>query len=171
MNKKSVIKGRGELIYKSRVNLVNINVEQKVYLMDNGTVLTYEDAPLSSGYMYNYGMKRTVGIIFSQYSYDLVSTKANIYFFKLTNKESTLYMILENINKKRVKMVYGLNLKVFEAIEDSLNTEKELVLDKKSMSNALHEDKSMYIKSNWNTKNIILDNIISKTGGGPKVRM
>ena len=171
MNKTSIIKGRGELIYKSRVNLVNINIDQKVYLMDNGSVLTYEDAPLSSGYTYNYGMRRTVGIIFSQYSYNLVSTKGNIYFFKLTDKERTLYLILENINKKRVKMVYGLSSKVFEAIADSLNTEKNLLLEDSSVHNSIHKDKSIYIKSNWNTKNIVLDNIITKMGGGPKVRM
>jgi len=173
MNDKSLIKEKGHLLYKNRVNLGDINVEQKVYLMKNATVLTYEDASVSSGYVYNYGMNRTIGILFPDYNYNLVDTKGNIHFFILSDKETKIYMILENMNKKRIKMIYGLSQKVFEELFDTLVSEKEVDIDSNfshtTYQITINEDKSKYIKSRWNSKNIILDAIITKMGGRVKV--
>jgi len=171
MKDKSLIKGTGKLIYENRVNLVDIDIQQKVYLMENGSVLTYEDAPVSTGYVYSYGMKRTVGIIFPQYNYDLIDTKGNLFFFKLTNKTDTQYMILENMNKKRIKFVYGLSQKLFESIYDNLVKEQKMTESIESHQKSILEDKTLYIKSKWNVKNIILDTIITKTGGMSNPRM
>ena len=171
MKDKSVVKGIGELIYQNRVNLVNIDIEQKVYLMNNGSILTYEDAPVSTGYVYSYGMKRTVGIIFPQYNYDLIDTKGNIFFFKLSNQNETEYMILENMNKKRIKFVYGLSEKIFQSIFDTLVNRKKMPDNITSKNQKVIKDKTLYIKSKWNSKNIILDTIIKKVGGRPNLRM
>ena len=168
---KSSIKGTGKLMYESRVNLVDIDVQQKVYLMDNGSVLTYEDAPVSTGYVYSYGMRRTIGIIFPQYSYDLIDTKANIYFFKLYSKTDTEYLILEHMNKKRIKLVYGLSESVFQSIFDSLVNDKKMPNSIDVTSQKILDDKSLYIKSRWNSKNLILDGIITKMGGRAKLGM
>jgi len=171
MKDKSVVKGIGELIYQNRVNLVNIDIEQKVYLMNNGSILTYEDAPVSTGYVYSYGMKRTVGIIFPQYNYDLIDTKGNIFFFKLSNQNEIEYMILENMNKKRIKFVYGLSEKIFQSIFDTLVNRKKMPDNITSKNQKVIKDESLYIKSKWNSKNIILDTIIKKVGGRPNLRM
>jgi len=168
---KSIVKGTGKLIYESRVNLINIDIEQKVYLMDNGSILTYEDAPVSTGYVYSYGMKRIVGIIFPTYNYDLIDTKGNIFFFKLSNKTDVQYMILENMNKKRIKFVYGLSQNVFQSIFDSLVNEQKIPKSIKVNTRAVEENKTLYIKSKWNSKNIILDTIITKAGGMSNPRM
>ena len=172
MKDKSIVKGSGKILYENRVNLLNINVLQKVYRMDNGSILTYEDAPVSTAYVYSYGMKRTVGIVFPQYSNNLIDIQGNIFFFKLTNEKSTLYMILENINKKRIKFVYGLDQNLFQSIYSSLATGSKVLKNNKSDdSENIQEDKTIYIKSRWNNKNIILDGIITKTGGMSNPRM
>jgi len=171
MHDKSIIHGVGKLIYENRVNLNNLNIEQQVYLMNNNSVLTYEDARVATSYVYSYGMNKTIGLIFPQYQYDIVETKGNMYFFKLSNKNDVLYMILENINKKRIKMVYGLNQKTFQTIYQMLVNDKK-ILDTSSKDNqSILEDKSIYVKSRWNSKNIILDTIISKVGGHSKLGM
>jgi len=171
MHDKDIIKADGKLIYESRVDLLNIDVEQKVYIMDNGSILTYEYASVSTGYIYSYGMNRTVGILFPQYNYDLIDTKGNIHFFKLYNKEEVIYMILENMNKKRIKMVYGLSKNTFDSLFNTLVNEKELVINRESLKQTFLLDKSTYIKSRWSNKNIILDTIITKMGGRLRIGM
>ncbi|MEA2072488.1 MAG: hypothetical protein U9O86_02800 [Campylobacterota bacterium] len=164
----SLISDTGKVLYESRVNLVNINVLQKVYKMSNGSILTYEDASLSTGYIYSYGMSRTVGLIFPQYNTELLDTQANMYFFKLSNEKDTLYMILENMNKKRIKLLYGFTKESFTNISKSIVNNKEI-----NITSAINPNKSIsydsYVKSRWNSKNIILDTIITKMGGRSKL--
>ena len=171
MKDKSIVKGTGELIYENRVNLVNIDIEQKVYIMDDGSVLTYEDAPVSTGYVYSYGMKRIVGIIFPQYNYDLIDTKGNIFFFKLYSKTDIQYMILENMNKKRIKFVYGISQNVFQSIFNSLINEQKMPKNTQIINRTIKDDKTLYIKSKWSSKNIIVDTIITRTGSMSNLRM
>ena len=164
----SLISDTGKVLYESRVNLVNINVLQKVYKMSNGSILTYEDASLSTGYIYSYGMSRTVGLIFPQYNTELLDTQANMYFFKLSNEKDTLYMILENMNKKRIKLLYGFTKESFTNISKSIVNNKEI-----NITSAINLNESTsydsYVKSRWNSKNIILDTIITKMGGRSKL--
>jgi len=170
---KTLIHGEGKLLYKKKINLLHINIQQKVYLMKDGSVLTYEDASLSTTYMYRYGMKRTIGIIFPQYNYDLIDTKGNIFFFKLSNKSDNEYVILENINNKRVKFIYGFNQNLFQSIFESLMHEKNTTQTKREETNSqeIQEDKSFYIKSSWSHQNIILDTLMTKSMKGLRHRM
>jgi len=171
VHNKSLIEGQGKLLYENRVNLSNLYIDQKVYLMCNGSVVTYEDASASLGYQYNYGMKRTVGIIFPHYRYDLLDTKGNIFFFKLVNKQETQYMILENMNKKRIKMVYGLDKYTFDTIFNAFVRDAKIANEVEKTKQKLADDKSSYIKSSWSNKNIILDTIISKSKSIKRVKI
>lgn len=171
MHNKNLIKATGKLIFEHRVNLINLYIDQKVYLMESGSVITYEDATVTSGYQYNHGMKRTVGIIFFNYSYDLLDTKGNLFFFKLTNREDTQYMILENMNKKRVKMVYGLDEYTFNNIFHALSKNEKIPKSLEQTKQKLVHDKSTYIKSNWSNKNIILDTLITKPMSKKRVKI
>ena len=174
MHGKSLIERRGELLLQERVNLQKINIQQKVFHIQEGPIITYEDAKVTSGYQFSYGMKRTLHLIFPQYQTQLLYTKGNLHFYELNKGKESLYLILENMNKKRVKFLYGFNKKVFEILFSKVvPKQKELKLDNDIsliQEQEINKNASSYIKSRWNTKNIILDGLIMKTGG-LKLRM
>jgi hypothetical protein len=166
LDKKVIVSAEGEILYKNRINLANIIIDQKVFLMKSGHVLVYEDATVASSYELNHGINKTVGILFPHYQYKLIDTQANIHFFKLENKSDTLYLILENMNKKRVKMVYGFDTKSFNSIFTLLTGKEFTQTETKEIINqtSLNKNPALYIKSEWSHKNIILDTIIRRVG-------
>ena len=162
-----------KLLYKSRVNLSNINIYQFVYETQSGLVLTYEDVQVSSGYLFTKGMKVVVHNVFIDYSYDLMYTKGNTYFFKLISKkdQTVIYMLIEKKSNRSLQIVYGFTPDLFEELIEASKNNKTLnntILIKKSTKPL--QDTNFYIKSEWNYKNIILDNLISKAGSGRRVR-
>jgi len=167
MKDKVIAEGKGDPFYKHTVNLTNLNIEQTVYKMKDGSILTYEDARAATSNQFTHSMARSVTIIFPTYNATLISIKDNLHFFKLIakDKSETEYLILENMNKKRVKMVYGLDKNLFYSIYGILIESKESIISNsnKSVNESLDNPES-YIKSRWNHKNIILDLIVSKVG-------
>jgi len=166
IDSKTVVEASGEIIYKSRVNLSNINIYQYVYKMKSGRYLTYEDASVATGYKFYYGINRTIDIIFPKYQTEILNSNGNLYFVKLTNTDnSAVYLILENINKKRLKFLYGFDKNELQSIYNSLHLQSKVesinskVTDKKNDS--APED---FIISNWSYKNIILDGLLMKYG-------
>lgn len=170
MKNKVLIQGKGEGLLHKRVKLLNLHIEQTVFQMDDKSILTYEDATASAGYKFKYGMQKTVGIIFSNYNYELVDIKGNIHFFKLASKDKVKYLILENMNKKRVKLIYGLNKNIFDGLLEVLSDEKTTSLHNviSSGPNEILKDKNVYIKSSWNMKSSLLNNLVMKVGSGAR---
>lgn len=166
MNDKLIIKGEGNPLLKNTIRLLNLTIQQRVFLMDDNTVLTYEDATASVGYRYNYGIQKTVSIIFPQYNYELIDIKGNVYFFTLKTNTNTEYLILENMNKKRIKMIYGLDKKLFEKLLSALSKEESPSLEKyiSLQSTEAHKDISLHIKSTWDMKSSILNKLVTKVG-------
>jgi len=167
LEKNTLIKGKGTLIYKDNINLTHLNIEQNVFIMGNNQVLIYEEAIVNNGYKFNYGMKRTINIIFPNYKARLLKRKANIHFFELINKRDIEYLILENMNKKRLKIIYGFDKETLNIICNSLIDIDIDIDNNMSYSNSLpflkiKKDTSSYIKSKWSIKNIVLDNILAK---------
>jgi len=162
-----------KLLYKSRVNLSNINIYQFVYKIQSGLVLTYEDVQVGSGYLFTKGVKVIIHNIFTDHNYDLVYIKGNTYFFKLISKKNqkVIYLLIEKKSNRSFQIVYGFTADIFkELIEASKNnrTINNTILSKKPTK--LLQDTSLYIRSQWNYKNIILDNLISKAGNSRRVR-
>jgi hypothetical protein len=167
LDDKKVIKGYGKVVYENRINLSNINIYQQVYKMDSGIYLTYEDATVATGYKYNFGVSRTVDIVFSDYNSKIINNKGNIYFIELTNYSEKMYLILENINKKRLKLIYGFNKELFIDLYKTLIKDDNIILKSLKPKNKHSISKPQeYINSSWNQRNIILDGIITKVGGG-----
>lgn len=161
------ITGHGEIIYKNRVNLTNIYIDQYVYKLDSELILSYEDAVVGTTYQFNYGVNRMLSIIFSEYNTSVIDNKVNLYFIELKNETEVIYLILNNINKKRYKFIYGFNKDTFNGIYNSIMNDKEVLVH-----SAVRHDKDKiisnpqkYIHSNWNPKNIVLDTILQKVGG------
>ena len=172
LENKTVVKGYGDVVYKNQINLSHIIVSQKVFSMENGRVLTYEEVQTAPQYRFNFGMNKTVGIIFSEYIYDFLESKGNIHFFTLTNKKTKekVYMLLENLNKKSLKLVYGFKEDTFEKLKELLVANKKFENNPKVSTDTLKANKANYIVSSWNVNNIILDNIVSKMGGKVPIR-
>jgi len=167
LDENRTIKGYGEIIYKSRVNLTNINIYQDVYQMQDGLILTYEDAVISTGYQFSYGVNRMVDIIFPDYNTKSLKNKGNFYFIELNNYTETVYLILENMNKKRYQLVYGFDKKTFDELFDTIVNSKEIVIESKLKTKNTKKiaDPQNYVESGWNQRNIILDVILTKVGG------
>jgi len=170
MNDKLIIKGEGNPLYNKSVQLLNLNVQQTVFHMDNKQVLVYEDATAEVGYRFKYGMNKTLGIVFSNYNYELIDIKGNIHFFVLRTSKDTEYLILENMNKKRIKFIYGLNKNIFNGLLKVLSDKETTPLCNiiSSGSNEILKDKNAYIKSSWNMKSSVLNNFVMKVGSGTR---
>lgn len=168
---KTITKFTAQEVYQNRVNLSNINIYQYALILDSGTLLIYEDIKLTSGYKFTYGINRTIGIAFPNYTYDLLGSKGNMQFYKLSNTKETLYMIVQNLNKRALKVLYGFDKQMFDKIKIAFK-KRDTFIDTQSVSviSSLDTNSSHYIKSSWNVKNIILDNIISKVGSRNAIR-
>ena len=169
---KIVVHEYGDVIYKNQINLSHIIIKQKVFNMKNGKILTYEEVQTAPQYKFQFGMNRTVGIIFSDYVYDFLDSKGNIHFFILTDKKTKekVYLLLENINKKSLKLVYGFQKDTFEKLKNLLLTDKAFEKDDKIYATTIKANKANYILSSWKINNIILDNIVSKIGGNKPIK-
>ena len=170
LNSKNIVKGNGCVIYEKNVRISHINIYQKIFKMNNGTVLTYEDAIVDIGYILNHGMKRIISSIFSSYQYDIIDYKDNIYFVKLHTKNKQLYLIIENLNKKRLKIVYGFSEQMFHYIQFKVIHNKPIVKNNSNSSKSITAATSItnpaiYISSTWSEKNIILDTLVRKAAG------
>lgn len=168
LDNKTIIEGLGTLSYENRVNLININIYQRVLNLDNDTIITYENVDISTGYRLTYGINRTVGIIFPEFNYALIATHGNLHFFKLFNSNGSLYLIVENMNKKGLRLVYGMPKTTFEAIQIAINKNRSVVIPtisgSKPKNSITKKIASSYVKSGWSNKNIILDTMITKIG-------
>jgi len=165
-----IIEGNNISVYKNKINLSNINIYQYVLQLNNGAIVTYERISVSSGYVFSYGVNRVIGNVFNKYDYESVGVQGNIHFFKLVNKKETLYLVVENMNKKGLKMIYGINENIFNEILDALKNEKSIRIENYTNRKNSIEDYTQYIKSNWNMKNLIIDNIITKIGGKKSIK-
>ena len=166
INSKSVIQGKSKLLYENRVNLSDININQKVLLVENRMLLTYEDVTVTSGYQFNYGINRVVSIVFPKYNASLITREGNLYFYELHSKEERVYIILENMNKKGLKIIYGMSEDDFLCTRDFIVDSKDTSKNKKTAQVSVLPRNNFqdYIKSEWSYKNIILDNLVSKIG-------
>ena len=171
INQDIVFNIKGCLIYESRVNLSHINIYQYVYKTTNNEIFTYEDIYVSSGYKFNKSMKTIMHNVFKSYNYNLVYLKANVFFFILNSKikNKKLYVLLENKNKKSLAIMYGLDKSSFRELINILQDKQNLdTINPSGNTKDTYKDKNMYIESEWNYNNIILDNLISKLGIGRK---
>jgi len=166
-----IIKETSVPVYNNQINLSNINIYQNVVQSNNGSIITYESISVSSGYVFSYGVKRIVGNIFNKYNYESVAMQGNIHFFKLANKKETLYLVVENMNKRGLKMIYGMNENIFNKIIDAVKNAKTIKIENHTNTKKdVTVDYALYIKSNWNIKNLIIDNIITKMGGKMSIK-
>jgi len=173
-NDKVLLQEKGDLVYKQRINLNHINIYQSVYKMKT-TVVVYEDINVASGYRFSKSMKHIVHAVFHKYNYKFISRSGNSYFFILSysDKDKNIYLMVENLNKKTLHFLYSDNKKGFLKILHHLEIDiTDISIYQKDIAfmDDKDDDESLqkYIVSDWNTKNIILDALVSRVGNGLK---
>ena len=163
---KEIVKGEGEVLYSHTIYLDHINVYQYVYKISDNYI-TYEFAQATDGYKFTKGVKRSVGIIFNTNRYNLEYQKGNLYFFTVNLENVQLYLILENINSSAFKIIYGFSKEDYEKIKNCLKHDH--TVQKKQKANIeQYEQKAaiaQFIKTEWNPKVTILENLVSKPRG------
>jgi len=165
---KILLKNDIQIKYMKKIRLINISIYQYIYeLKRDHHLIVVEDAIVSGGYRFRHGIKRTIYSIFPDYAIEHLKVVDNLYFFKLSDRKETLYLIVENFNKKRLKLIYGINKNEFYNILNSIqNNSKILNYNTNNMSSNVQ----INIKTKWSFKNIILDTIITKDSIGKMKR-
>jgi len=161
----SIIKLDAQQVYKKRVKLSNINIYQNVLLIDNESYVVYERANATTGYKFTYGVNRNIYTIFPEYSSELINREGNLYFYKLKRNDETLYVIAQNLNQKGLDLLYGMHHSIFlKILNGSLKSQEQTknILSEKNSPQSSDTIPAEMIKSGWNEKNIILDNIITR---------
>ncbi|QOP41299.1 hypothetical protein [Sulfurimonas marina] len=168
---KAIVKIPGQSIYKGILKLSNIKIGRNIYLADSGDILTVEELKAAPGYKFDGNIQNIVRIGFNNYKYHKKYTKGNISIFALEENNSDgaiVYLIIENINRKRIKLVYGATKDIFEESVKALKDEKFIYSVKaynKSKMSVSDINVKQYIKTTWSEKDIILNGLIYKDGG------
>ncbi len=127
------------------------------------TYITYEDARVNGGYIFDYSEATLVHKIFKPtYSKQLLRLN-NLTLFYLTIKDKSFYMLTNHINKKELQFIYPLtydqSVKLFAKLDKKL-----LPKIKKRESFVATSPKSLPLSS-WSPATLIIDTIIKKQGG------
>jgi len=163
----TIVQAPGKLLKENSIDLTHIKVYQSLYKL-KGHIITYEEAVAQNGYKFQYSIPKTVGLVFSNYRYKKIKSIGSFTFFELHNKNSdeVVYLLVENINKKRLKFLYGMTQDNFYTLLQHIQNKKIIVLDTHNNESYNTQEKNTSIKSSWNFKNIILDTLVEKESRG-----
>ena len=166
-----IAKSRAKKLYEERVRLSHINIYQSVYILEDGNIITYEEAYTEPYYIFARSIDMLIYTIFDDYQSKLIERIGNIYFYTLKKKDKILYLLVQNRNKKKLDLLYGTDKDGFEALLQSVKNENI----KNSFSHVLQNKPSStvnaadYIQSSWSYKNSIFSELVKREGGRARV--
>jgi len=156
---KNLLQMRGTALWKNQINLSHIKIYQYKYKFYSN-IIAYEEAIAQDGYFFQHPLNKTVSIVFPKFSYKVLYRIGNFTFYELLSKESkkqSFYLLVENINKKRLQFLYGIDKNSFYSLMDACKEHKKFTLHKSTFLKS-----ETQIISQWNYKNIILDTLVGK---------
>jgi hypothetical protein len=156
-------------VFQGRVNLPHINIYQYIYKLDNGDFAVYEQAYTHPYYIFDKSIDVLISKIFPDYNVKRSARVANLYFYTLDPKLHTdvLYMVVENQNKKLLKIMYSKDKSIFERLLKNLDTNAQFA-NFKIDNNISTKHCHLFIKSKWNYKNILFSDLVKREGGRRK---
>ncbi|WP_304543782.1 hypothetical protein [Sulfurimonas microaerophilic] len=168
-DKSVVLDYSAQLLYKAELKLTNIRIGQKVYKLDTKAILTTEELYAATGYQFDGSVANIVGTGFSNHIYTKEFSKGDMSFFTLKSKNgklSNLYLIVENQNKKRIKLFYGTDKEFYYKVLDLISngTLNSKLYNKQSLAD-VYSNPKLYIDTTWSEKNIILDQLLKNSSG------
>jgi len=171
-----IAKSRAKKLYENRLRLAHINIYQVVYLLQNSNIVTYEEAYVEPYYRFARSIDMLVHIIFDKYHSKFIDRIGNIYFYQLSTKEKTLYLLVQNRNKKKLEFLYGTNRAGFEDVLQKIkqaykNSDSHTQKQKTTYLSPIYINiyAADYIQSSWSYKNSIFSELVKREGGPMKV--
>lgn len=169
-NDKTTIKVTTPIIETTRKNMSSVYIDQNIIAVDENRCIVYEDIRTAGGYKFNYAYKRSIDLIFNAYSVEEGKSYGNLTLYRVTlrDKDKTAVNLLAlTASKKSLKLVYGFDDKAVTAIEEGLDQNNTVV---KYNLLTTTERRDHCIKSNWQPKLLIMDDLVGKEGGKIKRR-
>jgi len=166
-NDETFIRVNTPYIESKRINLGPIYVDQHIIAADDTRCIVYEDIRTAAGYRFNYGYKRSIDLIFNAARIDEREGYGNLTLYRLTLRDqnsSTLNLLALTASKKSLKLLYGFDDRELETLQRSLDQNASAV--EYELSETIQK-RDHCIKSKWQPKILIMDNLIGKEGGGP----
>ena len=164
-NDKTTIKVTTPIVETTHKNMSSVYIDQNIIVADENRCIVYEDIRTAGGYRFNYAYKRSIDLIFNAYSVEERKRYGNLTLYRVTLRDkdrSVLNLLALTASKKSLKLVYGFDNKAVTALEDNLDQNNTVIKYELSTST---ERRDHCLKSNWQPKLLIMDNLVGKKGG------
>ncbi len=130
---------------------------------DEENCIVYEDIRTAVGYRFKHGYRRAIDLIFNAHSVATGKRYGNLTFYRVTLRDKTVLNLLAlTASKKMLKLVYDFDDKAVAVLQESLDQNNTVVKYELSTTT---ERRDHCVKSNWQPKLLILDNLVGKEGG------
>lgn len=152
------------------LSLDGVSVNRSLYVSETSRTLVYERARTMPPYAFSYDVAISLGIIFESSNVRQIARVGNLGFYALQFRDGgqLLYVVAENENKKGIAMLYGLAKAQVGDILSTLGARPSAGFDAMEEGLALPHTPAAFM-SRWNPKMIILDGLLRRTGGGPRM--
>jgi hypothetical protein len=164
-NDKTTIEVTTPIIETTRINMSSVYIDQNIIAVNENRCIVYEDIRTAGAYRFNYAYKRSIDLIFNAYSVEEGKSYGNLTLYRVTLRDenrSMVNLLALTASKKSLKLVYGFDDEAVTAIENSLDQNNTVI---KYTLSTTTERRDHCIKSNWQPKLLIMDNLVGTEGG------
>ena len=164
-NDKTTIEVTTPIIETTRINMSSVYIDQNIIAVNENRCIVYEDIRTAGAYRFNYAYKRSIDLIFNAYSVEEGKSYGNLTLYRVTLRDenrSMVNLLALTASKKSLKLVYGFDDEAVTAIENSLDQNNTVI---KYIFSTTTERRDHCIKSNWQPKLLIMDNLVGTEGG------
>ncbi len=164
-NDKTTIEVETPIIETVRINMSSVYIDQNIIAVNENRCIVYEDIRTAGAYRFNYAYKRSIDLIFNAYSVEEGKSYGNLTLYRVTLRDenrSMVNLLALTASKKSLKLVYGFDDEAVAAIENSLDQNNTVI---KYTLSTTTERRDHCIKSNWQPKLLIMDNLVGTEGG------
>lgn len=165
-NDQTMINVKTPIVEKRRINLSTLYIDQNILAVDEKRCLVYEDIMTVPGYRFNHAYKRSIELIFNAYSVKERKRYGNLTLYRLTLRDeqrTEINLLALTASKKSLKLLYGFDDGESVVLEKSLDQNNTVLHYELSNST---EKREHCLKSIWQPKLLIVDNLVGREGGG-----
>jgi uncharacterized protein YcfL len=137
-----------------------LKIKRTLYALDNKRqYIVYEEIQVTTPYQFQYDMPRTISILFETNNYSMVDRVGNLSFFVIKMKnEKDLLLIAQNLNKKGIRLIYGLNKEQFRQAMKHVGVKKDIALGQPLLLQS--NEKAFLVR--WSPKMVITDGLLKR---------
>lgn len=141
-------------------------IKRSRYRLDTDQVVVLEEVRTASLYQFQYDARRSLDIIFGAKAVKQLDRVGNMDFYAITSRDEAgvLYAVAQNLNKKGIRILYGLDPEQMRDAMRHVGSEAYTSADEWGEAVTLPETKTAY-KSHWSPKSFIIDGLLIRVGG------